>query len=95
MLTNAHESNTGDPMSNVAEALAEEFAGKGDVIHKLKMESAHFRKLMELNETLYREIQRIQSGQEPAGDEEHESLEKRRLAVLDEIAGMIAAAERG
>lgn len=82
-------------MSNVAEALAEEFGGKADVIHKLKVESAHFRKLMDENETLYREIKRIQSGQEPAGDEEHETLEKRRLVILDEIAAMISEAEAG
>ncbi len=80
-------------MSNIAEALAEEFPDKGEIIHSLKVESAHFRKLMDQNEELYREIQRIQSGQEPTGDEEHETLEKRRLAILDEIALMIAQAE--
>ena len=74
-------------------ALAEEFAGHGETIHRLKLSNARFAALLERNHNLYKEIQRIQSGQQPAEDEAHETLEKQRLLVLDEIAKMIAAAE--
>lgn len=78
-------------MTHVADSLREEFPDKADAIHALKVESAHFRHLMEKNETLYREIHRIQSNQEPADDFVLEDLRKQRLHVLDEIGAMIAA----
>ena len=70
-------------------ALAEEFAGKGEVIHKLKVSNAHFKGLMEKNHTLWSEIQQIQNNVKPASDERLEDLRKQRLALLDEIASMI------
>lgn len=80
-------------MAHIADALAEEFAGKEEIIHRLKLENAHFHALMEKNEHLFKEIQRIQSGQAPTEDEIHETLEKQRLKILDEMAQMIATAE--
>lgn len=71
-------------------ALAEEFQGKGAVIHDLKVKSAHFRNLLEKNHALWKEIQNIQHGLEAADDVRHETLEKQRLKVLDEIAAMVA-----
>lgn len=80
-------------MTELSQDLAEEFAGKADVIHRLKTESAHFRTLLERNHELWKEIQQIQKGIQPAEDEALETLEKKRLVVLDEIASMIADAE--
>lgn len=82
-------------MTALPDDLAEEFAGKSDVIHRLKQSDAHFRRLLDDNHTLWKEIQQIQKGLRPAEDEALETLEKRRLALLDEIAAIVAKAERG
>ena len=71
------------------QALAEEFTDKGEVIHSLKASDPHFRTLLELNHDLWKQIQQIQKGIAPAEDTVLEKLEKRRLAVLDEIAARI------
>jgi len=81
-------------MTKLSDDLAEEFAGREEQIHALKTKDAHFRRLLEDNHTLWKEIQQIQKGIAPAEDEALETLEKRRLALLDEIAAMIAAAEK-
>ena len=67
-------------------ALAEEFSGRAAEIHALKASDAHFRKLLERNHELWREIQQVQKELKPSSDEHLETLEKQRLAVLDEIA---------
>lgn len=74
-------------------ALEEEFQGKGAIIHALKIKNAHFRSLMERNHTLWKEIQNIQNGVDAADDARHETLEKQRLLILDEMAAMLAKAE--
>lgn len=81
-------------MTTLSHDLAEEFPDKGDVIQQLKRSNAHFAHLLERNHALWKEIQQIQKGVKPAEDEAHETLEKQRLAVLDEIADMVAAAEQ-
>jgi uncharacterized protein YdcH (DUF465 family) len=75
-------------------ALAEEFAGEGDIIHRLKVSDPHFRSLMSRNHELWEEIQSIQTGIAPTTDERLETLEKQRLRILDEIAAAIVAAKR-
>jgi uncharacterized protein len=80
-------------MEHISDALAEEFAGKEAAIHKLKTESAHFRRLLDDNEQLFRDIHRMQTDVEPVDDATRESYERRRLKVLDEIAAMITALE--
>ncbi len=74
-------------------ALAEEFAGHGDTIHKLKISDPHFKALMEQNHALWLEIQTIQQDVTPAEDSARHALEKKRLKLLDEIAASIAKAE--
>lgn len=75
-------------------ALAEEFAGHGETIHRLKIGDPAFKRLMEENHALWVEIQHIQSGDTPASDERLETLEKQRLRLLDRIAALVAEAER-
>lgn len=67
-------------------ALAEEFSGRSAEIHALKASDAHFRKLLERNHDLWRQIQQVENGLKPSSDEHLETLQKQRLAVLDEIA---------
>jgi uncharacterized protein YdcH (DUF465 family) len=72
-------------------ALAEEFAGHGEAIHRLKIRSPEFKELMVQNHALWTQIRNIQNGVNPADDAYLETLEKQRLAILDEIARMLAA----
>jgi uncharacterized protein YdcH (DUF465 family) len=74
-------------------ALAEEFAADAALIHTLKTSNPHFRKLMERNHDLWQRIQAMQTGQAPASDEARHDLEKQRLQLLVEIAGLVAAAK--
>ncbi|MEZ5994393.1 MAG: hypothetical protein R3C25_01420 [Hyphomonadaceae bacterium] len=75
------------------QALAEEFAGHGETIHKLKLSNPHFKSLMEQNHALWLQIQNIQNDVTPADDATRHELEKQRLKLLDEIAALIAQAE--
>lgn len=75
------------------QALAEEFAGHGETIHKLKVSDPHFKALMAKNHELWKQIQNIQNGLTPTADATLETLEKQRLLILDDIAARIAKAE--
>lgn len=76
------------------QALAEEFAGHGEAIRRLKFSDPHFRVLMEQNHSLWQEIRKIEANIEPASDNYLETLRKRRLKILDEIAVTLAAQGR-
>lgn len=71
-------------------ALAEEFADKAEAIHELKAKDAAFRKLLERNHLLWEQIQKIQEGIVPTEDARLETLEKKRLLILDEISARLA-----
>ena len=73
-------------------ALSEEFAGDEGTIHRLKASDPNFRGLLHLNHHIWREIQNIQSGVTPASDAYLTSLEKQRLAILDDIARLVRLA---
>lgn len=75
-------------MSHTPHELAETFDAAE--LHALKMRDAHFARLADQYHDLNREIHRIESGIEAASDERAETLKKQRLALLDEIAGMLA-----
>jgi uncharacterized protein YdcH (DUF465 family) len=72
-------------------ALSEEFADKAVAIHELKAADPRFKELLELNHGLWAQIQQIQENIRPAEDSVRENLEKRRLAVLDEISARLRA----
>ncbi|WP_135212934.1 YdcH family protein [Vitreimonas flagellata] len=80
-------------VEHLDQALAEEFAGHGETIHKLKIADPHFKTLMEKNHQLWTQIQNIQNGLTPASDVTLETLEKQRLHLLDEIAACVRKAE--
>lgn len=79
-------------MTDLSQDLVEEFADKADLIHALKARDAHFRTLLERNHVLWKEIQQIQKGLKPADDDAWRTLEKQRLALLDQIGAALAAA---
>lgn len=76
-------------MSHTPHELAEEFPDKVDRIRQLREEDQHFAKLTEEYHTLNREIHRGETDIEPMDDFHLEDLKKRRLAILDEIAGRL------
>lgn len=73
-------------------ALNEEFAELEFTIHRLKAQDPHFKGLLDLNHHIWREIQNIQNGVTPASDDYLTSLEKQRLAILDDIATLLRLA---
>ncbi len=76
-------------MSHTPHELHDEFPEAADILHKLKVENAHFHTLSERYHTINREIHRIESGVEASSDERAEDLKKQRLSLLDEIGHMI------
>jgi len=77
-------------MTHTPHALHAEFPDDADALHNLKLDSAHFNNRADAYHDLNREIHRIDSGIEAASGDRIEQLKKARLALLDEIAGMIA-----
>lgn len=73
------------------ETLHDLFPDDEAVLHALKMDDAHFRALAEQHHVLAKQIYRVETDIEPASDEHLENLKKQRLALLDEVAVMIAA----
>lgn len=76
-------------MAHTPHELAEEFPQHADRIHALKESDAHFAKLSDRYHDLNREIHRGESNVEPMDDMHLEELKKERLALLDEISGIL------
>lgn len=79
-------------MSNTPHELAAEFPNDHAVLHALKLENPHFVTLSERYHEVNGEIHRIEAGVENTSDDYAESLKKKRLALIDEISGIVAAA---
>lgn len=77
-------------MSHVPHELAEEFPDQTARLHDLKMNNAHFAKLADEYHQLNREIHRIESGVEATSDTHMTDLRKKRMALKDEISGIIS-----
>jgi uncharacterized protein YdcH (DUF465 family) len=80
-------------MSHTPHDLHSEFPEAGDVLHRLKLEDAHFVTLADRYHEVNGEIHRSEAEVEPVSDEHADELKKRRLALLDEIAAMVTAAQ--
>ena len=76
-------------MSHVPHELHEEFPEDTQRIHQLKIGNAHFARLADRYHEINREIHRAESGVEVIADLPLEDLKKQRLALKDEIAGML------
>ena len=82
-------------MTHVAHDLHSEFPNDVEILHQLKMSNHHYQKLADTYRDVNREIHRIESGIEAASDARLEGLKKQRLAMLDEVTGMIRKARQG
>ena len=78
-------------MTHTPHELAEMFPNDADLIHRLKMDNAHFAKLAEQHHEVNRAIHRIEAEIEPTSDVHAEDLKKKRLALQDEIASILDA----
>lgn len=79
-------------MSHLPQDLHDVFPADEALLRRLKMEDHHFRTLADRYAALDDEIAQIGMGLTPASDDRTEALKKERLAVLDQIAGVLAAA---
>ena len=77
-------------MTHTPHELHEEFPEKAAKIHALKTSDPHFAKLADAYHDLNREIHRMETDVEPASDDAMEDAKKRRLALKDELAALIA-----
>lgn len=77
-------------MSHVPHDLHAEFPDHAEALHRLKLEDRHFQTLAERYQAVNREIHRIETEVEAASDERVETLKKQRLALVDEIAALLA-----
>lgn len=76
-------------MSHTPHELAEEFPDKVELMHKLKEDNAHFRKLSDEYHEVNRAVHRAETNVEPC-DEAHENmLRRQRMALKDQIAAML------
>jgi hypothetical protein len=80
-----------DPMSEGHHDLAHEFPQHVERIRALKQSDAHFARLAGNYHDLAKELSAIAAGTETPGDLYVEALKKKRLAVLDELYGMLAS----
>jgi uncharacterized protein len=79
-------------MSHTPHELHEEFPEHAEALHRLKVSNAHFARLAEEYHDVNRAVHRMETDVEPASDDTIEEFKKRRLALKDEIAGMLAGA---
>ena len=79
-------------MSHTPHALADEFPNDHAVLHELKLNNAHFVTLSDRYHDVNDEIHRIEAGVETPSDDYTEKLKKKRLALVDEISGIVSAA---
>jgi uncharacterized protein YdcH (DUF465 family) len=79
-------------MSELGHDLHAEFPADAEILRRLKTENAHFHELAARHHDLTQAIYRIEGGLDAASDDRLENLKKQRLQLLDEVAGLIAAA---
>ena len=82
-------------MANTPHELGAIFSRDAGLLHDLKMTDAHFVNLSDKYHALNREVHRIVAEVDAASDERMESLKKERLALLDEITGIVNIARVG
>lgn len=76
-------------MTHTPHELHEEFPEHADRIHDLKVSNAHFGQLSGRYHEINRAVHRAEAEIEPTDDLHLEEMKKQRLALKDEIAGML------
>lgn len=78
-------------MTHTPHELHEEFPEHAERIHELKTTNAHFAQLAEKYHDINRAIHRAETDVEPTDDFHLEDMKKQRLALKDELAGILEA----
>jgi uncharacterized protein YdcH (DUF465 family) len=78
-------------MTHLSQDLHNAFPDDTETLRRLKADDAHFQALSARFDALDEEARRIEAGLEPASDARLEEIKKHRLALLDEIAALVAA----
>ncbi len=79
-------------MSHTPHELGEEFPAQAERIHVLKTENAHFARLAEEYHDVNRQVHRAETNIEPVDQLTETLMRKKRAALKDEIARMLAEA---
>lgn len=78
-------------MSHTPHELAEEFPEHVELMHRLKEDNAHFRRLFDEYHQINRAVHRAETDIEPTDDAHMTEMRRQRLALKDEIYGMISS----
>lgn len=73
-------------------AIHEEFPEDGTLIHQLKVSDSRFARLLEDYDAVNDEVAGAESRQTPMSEEAEAELRRKRTALKDEIARMLASA---
>ena len=79
-------------MSHTPHELAEEFPQLADKIHEMKTSNAHFARLADEYHEINRQVHRAETNVEPVDGMTETLMRKKRAALKDEIAKMLAEA---
>ncbi len=77
-------------MTHTPHELVDEFPEHKDRIHELRLANAHFAKLADAYHDINRTVHRMETRVEAVDEATEEDARKRRLALKDEIAAMLA-----
>jgi uncharacterized protein YdcH (DUF465 family) len=80
-------------MSNTPHELGDDFPGQADLIHELKTTNAHFANLADRYHEINRAVHRAETDVEPTDDLHMAELRKERMALKDQIAAALRAAQ--
>lgn len=76
-------------MAHTPHELAEEFPEFVEKMHDLKSANAHFAKLADEYHEINRAVHRAETNVEPTDDFNMDAMRKQRVALKDEIYGML------
>jgi uncharacterized protein len=79
-------------MSHTPHELAEEFPQAVELMHKLKLDNAHFARLAEEYHDVNRAIHRAETLVEPVSDAHETEMRRKRMVLKDEIARILSDA---
>ncbi|MBI1219167.1 MAG: DUF465 domain-containing protein [Rhodobacteraceae bacterium] len=79
-------------MANTPHELTEEFPAEAAKIHALKIENAHFARLVEEYHEVNRAVHAAETMTVPTDDAHEEELRRKRMVLKDEIWKILQAA---
>jgi uncharacterized protein YdcH (DUF465 family) len=78
-------------MSHTPHELAADFPEHAEKISALRQSDAHFARLSDEYHALNREVHRAETDVEPTSDDHLSEMRKKRMALKDELYGLLTA----